>query len=198
MNKLLKQSKIRFALALALLPSTFPALSQQLYRCGNTYSQTPCGGDAKEIKVQVSPACQEEHTRYSEACIQHRMRELDKVTTPAVSPDGKKAALQVEAAKKLPPPHPDVVEENLRKCESKILRSLKDPESAKISEGRRAGPSLDYVKGEMRTYAAVAYHFKVNAKNSYGGYTGNKLFSCVMDLEEKTILRVNEIGPYPE
>lgn len=91
MNKLLKRSNIRFALALALLPSALLAHSQQLYRCGNTYSQTPCGSDAKEIKVQVSPACQEEHTRYSEACIQHRMRELDKVTTPTVSPSAKNA-----------------------------------------------------------------------------------------------------------
>ena len=72
---------------------------------------------------------------------------------------------------------------------------MKDPEAARITEGSRSGPHLDYANG--RTFPSISYFFKVNGKNSYGAYTGEKLYTCSFDMAEKNLLYVREIGPYP-
>jgi hypothetical protein len=182
-------------LALALVFAAMPAMAQQLYRCGNTYSQTPCGADAKEVKVMVPPACQDESTRYTSACLDERFKELRSPAAPSKA--DREAQTKLEAAKRLPPPSEAIVSANLKACEASIRNSMKDPDAAKISEGRRLGPTLDYVKGAMVTRPAVSYSFKVNGKNSYGAYTGAKLWSCMMSLDEKDILDVKELAPYP-
>lgn len=42
------------ALATGLLAATAPAGAQTLYRCGNTYSQTPCAADAASARMSSS------------------------------------------------------------------------------------------------------------------------------------------------
>ena len=39
-------------LLVALAASSWPAHAQQLYRCGNVYSQTPCAADAAPVRVR--------------------------------------------------------------------------------------------------------------------------------------------------
>jgi hypothetical protein len=45
-------------LLLGLLPAFLPtsASAQKLYRCGNTFSQTPCGADAAAVRVPGAAA----------------------------------------------------------------------------------------------------------------------------------------------
>jgi len=42
------------ALGLALL-APLPSLAQPMYRCGNTFSQTPCASDARTVTVRPNP-----------------------------------------------------------------------------------------------------------------------------------------------
>jgi len=142
------------------------AQSQTLYRCGNTFSQTPCGKDAQTLNVGPKPDAAPSNV-----------------------------SRLVEEAKKRPPPTPDVVAFNIQSCERKIRSSMKDPEAARISQGSRMGPSVGYAS--ERIFPEVSYSFKVNGKNSYGAYTGEKLYTCSFDLAEKDILYIKEIGPYP-
>jgi hypothetical protein len=44
------------ALLLSLCAATLPVQAQTMYRCGNTYSQTPCSADAKAAKVSPGEA----------------------------------------------------------------------------------------------------------------------------------------------
>ncbi|HEY4069717.1 MAG TPA: hypothetical protein VGM74_22605 [Burkholderiaceae bacterium] len=44
------------ALALVALWIAAPAAAQQLYRCGNTYSQTPCAADAAPLRSRSDAA----------------------------------------------------------------------------------------------------------------------------------------------
>lgn len=72
---------------------------------------------------------------------------------------------------------------------------LKDADSARIKDVRRGGASMQYQDG--RTFPGVSYFLTINAKNSYGGYTGEKLWTCTFDAAEKNLIRVREIGPSP-
>lgn len=46
----------RRAALLMMVMCSGPAVSQQLYKCGNTYSQTPCAPDAKVKRVYANEA----------------------------------------------------------------------------------------------------------------------------------------------
>lgn len=46
---------MRIYIAAALVMCSSPSWAQSVYKCGNTYSQTPCAADAKEMSVKVSP-----------------------------------------------------------------------------------------------------------------------------------------------
>lgn len=151
-------------LATALLASS--AQAQTMYRCGSTFSQTPCGSDAKSVRVSPS--------------------DLSSDTV------AKQAVL---AAQKQPAPSQEVIAANIETCERRIRTAMKDPDAARISEGARGGPSVEYEDG--RSYPVVRYFFKVNGKNGYGGYVGDKLYVCVYDLGEKRIVRIRESGAYP-
>lgn len=145
-----------FVLALIALPLL--AGAQSVYKCGNTFSQTPCGADAKQI--------------------------------------GKEPAIPVST--KLPadiPPPADRIAANIATCEAKTRAAMKDPDAAKIKDISRAGVSLQYRSG--RAFPGVSYHMNVNGKNSYGGYVGEHLYSCVFDITETTYLYSQDVGPYP-
>ena len=137
------------------LLATF-AQGQGIYRCGNTFTQQPCGADAKVIQA---------------------------------------APVRAAAVKELPdnPPADSVIEANKLACVAAVRGAMKDPESARITPAKRSGPSVDYFNGERVN--VVSYWVNANGKNSYGGYTGEKLHICSFDPDEKRIIRTTEIGP---
>lgn len=135
------------------------ASAQAVYRCGNTFTGTPCGPDAK-VLVAPPPA-------------------------PA----------KLEAPAYTPPPPADQIEANKATCEKKTRAAMKDPESTRIKSVSRAGRALQRLAG--KSFYGVSYDMNVNAKNSYGAYTGEKLYNCVFSMDEKTYLGSQEIAPWP-
>jgi hypothetical protein len=134
-----------------LAASASGAAAQTLYRCGNTFSQTPCGDGAREVRAAGV---------------------AQPVVAPPLGPiDGVRetdlAARCVHAIRSIP--------------------SWKDRESLKVSRPERAaaGVARD-VNG--RRIAVVPWYAQVNAKNSYGGYTGDKMANCYFDSTESRIV----------
>lgn len=131
------------------------ASAQVMYRCGNTFSQQPCGVEAKELP--------------NPGVAQPRKME-------AMPPDIPASAEMIEAARKM--------------CESSIAAQLKDPDSAKFGSPLR---------GELRRTAAGNvlrdYYFSVNARNSFGGYTGVKSWTCSLDPAESSVRWSGPSGP---
>lgn len=100
-----------------------------------------------------------------------------------------KVQKQIEAALPVAPPAPEVIEANKKRCVARILAVLKDPETARVGEVNRAySPAPDY-ETARGWFPSFAYTVSVNAKNSYGGYTGSKLWLCSFDLSERELLR---------
>lgn len=64
----------------------------------------------------------------------------------------------------------------------------KDPDSVRITNIRRSG--FTTIKLHDASIIAVAYIADVNAKNSYGGYTGRKPAICYLDQSETRVLDV--------
>jgi len=60
-----------------------------------------------------------------------------------------------------------------------VRRTLKDPESARFSHGsvtRDAIPAGDVISGETKAQLVWVSSLGVNAKNSYGGYVGERVY----------------------
>lgn len=77
--------------------------------------------------------------------------------------------------------------------ESAILRQLKDPESAKFSA--MTTPRKEVMVENRAFVYGYSTCLYVNAKNSYGGYTGDQLYWVFM--RNNQVLRVkNANGPY--
>lgn len=77
--------------------------------------------------------------------------------------------------------HADELAEPRRLCSAAIAPMLKDPPSLRI-EGMHTGLQ----PGE--------YNLLVNAKNSYGGYTGAKPFVCTLSADGKRVVKVKQFG----
>lgn len=174
-------------LVLSALFYAGPGQAQAVYKCGNTFSQTPCAPDAKKIEVRpsVSVDCKDYKHMFTDACR----------SSPSASPSASvaeardKVQRQIDALPPRMPPDPGTVEANKKRCLDRIMSMLKDPESARVGEvSRAAGPAPDY-ETSAGWFPSVSYTVTINAKNSYGGYTGNKLYACSFDLEEKDLLR---------
>ena len=71
-----------------------------------------------------------------------------------------------------------------------------DPEAARITDGRRLGANIETMESPRKKRAVVTYTLKVNGKNRFGAYTGNKLYECITDIGETRILSVAEFGPW--
>ena len=67
-------------------------------------------------------------------------------------------------------------------CLSHVRGFLKDPDSAKIEGTPVTGISTK--TGEVRKSVRIS----VNARNSYGGYSGAETVECVLGMDEKTVL----------
>ena len=128
-------------------------LAQKMYRCGSTYSQTPCGAEGKEIEIKNTPAA------------------TSGVVTRKL-PDNASAEVRAKSTEL---------------CKLAVLGQLKDPDSAKfqnISRSNSLERRLPILNGPL--VKTSGFNGYVNAKNSYGGYTGNKLFFCSVDYETET------------
>lgn len=163
------------------------AQAQTIYKCGSTFSQTPCAADAKKIEVKpaVGVDCTDYKHMFSETCRGRSTAATGNIVAEARD----KVQKQIDAMPPGSPPSPEVVEANKKRCLAKIMAMLKDPESARVGGIRRAdGPAPDYetIKG---WFPSISYTVSINAKNSYGGYTGSKLWACSFDLAEQEILR---------
>jgi hypothetical protein len=144
----------RFTLALISVGVSYSVSSQPMYRCGNSYSQTPCGPDAKKVDIVVQRS-------------------------------GGQPARQLKD---------DATEETKARtvelCKAAVIARLKDPESARFSGISRSNSlerPLPALNGPLVKTSGV--NGFINAKNSMGGYTGDKLFFCSVDFatESKVI-----------
>ena len=202
---------MRFSLFLALAATGTPAVAQ-IYKCGSTYSQVRCAPDAKEVQAErppsrarapgpESPLLEASRTAMEASRVraEAEARRLDeegeqrKARVAAAVQSGRQ---RLESARQRPAPDAATVSRNLGLCEKTIRDAMKDPEAARISAGRREGPALQFGQPELLP-VAIEYYFKVNGKNSYGGYTGNKLYVCTFDLTETRLIAMREVGPYP-
>lgn len=104
-------------------------------------------------------------------------------------------AVVMEAIKK-PPPPAAVVARSVSACEAHVRSGLKDSGSARISEGRRVGPTIYLNDATLRSAPAVSYVLKVNAMNSFGAYTGDKRWTCYLALDEQSVLASEESGSW--
>lgn len=166
-----------------------PAVAQALYKCGSTYSQMPCAPDAKkiELKPAIGIDCSSTHHMFTEAC-RGKIADAKSVTEARA-----KVQKQIDAMPPIVPPSVEVIEANKKRCLARIVAMLKDPESAKVGEVTRANkPDPDY-ETARGWFPSVSYNVSVNAKNSYGGYTGSKLWACSFDLKEQEILKARSI-----
>ena len=127
-----------FAAAVVLACVAPHAYAQKLYRCGNTFSQVPCGQDAQEVRAAGVPQ-----------------------------------PVPTTALEELPPERHAEVQ---AMCERGIRMrpAWKDPDSVKITAIRRAKRTEVVTLGGKRREIAPWYA-AVNAKNSFGGYVGNRL-----------------------
>lgn len=66
--------KVFINLSIAYLFTLSPdiAISQQVYKCGNTFSQTPCSSDAQKISIEpaIPLDCEDYSNRKSEYCLE--------------------------------------------------------------------------------------------------------------------------------
>lgn len=119
------------------------AMAQQMYRCGNAYSQSPCDKAAEPAKI----------TR-------------DSRSTPQPGLTGKEL------------------------CKAVIPRAvpLKDPYSARVETIGEPFPEVIKVAGEP--IMAQRYDVAMNAKNSFGAYTGSKLYLCYLSEDKTRLLHI--------
>lgn len=124
----------------------FGAQAQHLYRCGNNFSQVPCGEDAKP-----SPS-------YKGFAAPIKGGESDRTS-------------------------------NMKAACIEWLRSMpawKDRDSVKVQNVSRGKADVKTIDGVPAVI--VRYTASVNAKNSYGGYTGEKLAVCYANEQETKIV----------
>lgn len=178
--------KFRYFL-ITILSTQIPAFAQTMYKCGSTYSQTPCANNAQ--KIEVKPALEVDCSNYN-----HIFSDACRGKSPAnnmnsVTEARNKVQKQIDSMPAIVPPSAEAIETNKKRCLARINAMLKDPESARIGEIRRAsGPEPDY-ETSRGWFPSISYTVGINAKNSYGGYTGSKVWACSFDLKEKEILR---------
>ena len=125
------------------LVTSLPAVAQQMYKCGNTYSQTPCDKTAERTKITMD-------------------------------------------ARAAPPP--GLIGKEL--CKTMVPRTvtLKDPYSARIDAVNDQVPEVIKVANEP--IMARRFDVALNAKNSYGAYTGAKIYLCYLSEDQTRVLLI--------
>lgn len=73
-------------------------------------------------------------------------------------------------------------------CVAEAPRHFKDPDSVKIN-------GMEPV-GTTGSNGGPLYVLHINAKNSYGGYTGETAYFCEVAPGESRVLSFQEVGPH--
>lgn len=184
----MKKSRILFlAMHMAIAPVSF---SQTVYKCGNTFSDTKCSSDATIVKKSESDKRQEE-----DALRQKKLDAEMKLMTEAL-----------ERKKRNLPPRAwgaDMMGRIEESCKTWALGTLKDPNSAIFSNftllDKPASYYPDNYQFSVKTAAesvlfAAEVLFYVNAKNGFGGYTGDKIWRCLVDWESgRKVISVSSV-----
>lgn len=172
-----------------------PTWAQPVYKCGNNYSQVPCGANAKAIDIAPPPApdpnsIEGMRERWRKEDVARKKADEIAQKNRAVSrqkdeEEKREIENDVAAAGKVAEPAAAVLAGNKEKCTASIKGRLKDPDSAKFTDVIRLSQAvvgLDIDTGIK--FPGIAYTTSVNAKNSYGGYVGYKTYTCYFDLSE--------------
>nr|WP_315226053.1 DUF4124 domain-containing protein [uncultured Albidiferax sp.] len=188
------------ALTLSLLSGAAVGHAQTVYKCGATYSQTPCGTGQQEVTVKAADPCEAAGNRYSDKCIGRSYspstdkpitladrKKLDSAAAKAAQISEENATRNKQALAEIDRQSSDpiLVESNKKQCVRQVTYQLKDPESARFGEPLRIGALMDQFMGRP----VMSYSVSVNAKNSYGGYTGSKIWFCSFSPDEKAFVR---------
>jgi hypothetical protein len=203
------------AVALFAISGAMYVNAQTMYKCGTTYSQTPCGTGQKEIDVKTDDPCENEANKYSSACIMRpykpskpsaaetkrraeseaidkerdqvvargrqaraeaEKKEADLVFTQAMDKVRKNAEKRAAVVPETLPSK-ETIAKSKALCIKTAMDKLKDPESARVTEVQRIGArNIELVGGAWAV--RILYQMNINAKNSYGGYEGKKLWQC--------------------
>lgn len=104
--------------------------------------------------------------------------------------DAKTGVLDVPQIKAGRAPEGEELERKKNQCAEMIRHGVawKDPDSVKLGAVIRVGPGLS-LKAGLGT--VIRYGADVNAKNSYGAYTGKRSAFCEFDIAEKEIVNVH-------
>jgi len=73
-------------------------------------------------------------------------------------------------------------------CYAAIRARLKNPESMRVEAAGKM--ELDVIQYAGTKILAYKLPVVVNAKNSYGGYTGSKVWTCILGQNDKSVLGV--------
>lgn len=170
----------------ALLALTAPFAYGQtttMYRCGNTFSQSPCGENSKEIVIKTPDPCMDEANKYSSQCF------MRPSTPPTVSSKKQAEEATRKATEYIPdePPSPTALARNKTLCTDGVKAKLRDPESARFSDIRR-NPPRNLQLGNGTWLPRVVYELEVNAKNAYGGYSGKRPWQCIFSIGETELI----------
>ena len=179
--------RIYIAAALALVSSA--ASAQSVYKCGNTYSQTPCAADSKELSIVDSGKSTTADTDWPVE-LTRRIAYPDKPSSNSkIERLYKAAQKEISDFGALTPPPAARVDANKTLCLEHAKRGLFDPMSAQITPVIRSeAAEVTTDTGNTKYLAVVAYTTTVNAKNRYGAYVGAKHFVCYFDLKEDRLL----------
>ncbi len=195
---------------LLLVFFALPVAAQTAYKCGSTYSQTPCGENSKAISVTpaLKPSAEsvegmrerwkkesaerEERWKKESAERENAAQEAQRRRTSAEKQQAEadqELQRQAQIAGNVKEPSAQVLLKNKEACIALIKAKLKDPYSAQFSDVSRLRSALvGYDSATGRKFPAIAYSTTVNAKNSFGAYIGDKPFICYFDLKEERIL----------
>lgn len=144
---------MRSVLAAVVLLAALPVGAQQMYRCGNAFSQLPCGKDQAVIGAPAAPP----------------VADL--------------------------PASPETVAAASAECRVRLMHDVafRDPDSVKIGRVDRRRTTGITVAGRPAT--ARVYVLQVNAKNAFGGYTGDKPFFCYTDPADERAVFFVQLAP---
>jgi hypothetical protein len=156
------------------------AQSHTMYRCGNVYSQQPCGNGEVALKWPYSSSG----------------FGLDPVKERAPTPSAPSAAREQpqppkSSDKKPASPPAAVVKANIGKCQDAALAMMKDRANVEFFGAHRHGLLND--RAESKETPGVFYSFHVKARAPAATDAGDKLWACVMNPEESAILKTYQV-----
>lgn len=138
----------RLLILVALAGQVGLACAQQLYKCGNTFSQTPCAPDAVARPVQSSA---------------------------------------------VPDAPPGITGYELCAAAARKMVKSPEPETARIQPiGERRSEVIQYAGKPM---AAHRYDLAVDAKTTYGVFSGLQPYSCWLSEDQRRVLQFRSAPP---